>query len=306
MVGKMADETDPTEPPFLRLPPVAPHGGSKWARHFAGPDRVTVARPGTITLRDASIGPDGIAAAPPDGEIQEQTVFALPAGAAVSLGQFLTGPLNIALALPPPSPTLCGPALTPRQTEILARIGRLRDYTPLAGPRAFRNVIAAVETKHAVPGDHIRPLTDRLRAGQAAKTGAIAILPVREKERFCLANRASLAAWLRARRITVIDPEALRLTELLDSLAAAPLVLLADPSQSGLLALCHPGTKILEIAPEGWLGAQARHLCAMFGLAWTPFLATPPSYRLEGALPFGSLVPCSYEVPIRALAETLK
>jgi hypothetical protein len=34
-------------------------------------------------------------------------------------------------------------------------------------------------------------------------------------------------------------------------------------------------------------------------------VATPPTYPLRGALPFGSLVPCSYEIPIRELAKTL-
>jgi hypothetical protein len=133
----------------------------------------------------------------------------------------------------------------------------------------------------------------------------VAILPARETERFALTNRASLTAWLRARKITIIEPETMQLGALADCLAAAGTVVLADPEQSGLLALCSPGAKILEIAPEGWLGVQARWLAEIFGLRWTAFFASAPGYPLLGELPFGALVPLSYDVPIRALGKTL-
>jgi hypothetical protein len=134
---------------------------------------------------------------------------------------------------------------------------------------------------------------------------AVAILPPRETERFALTNRASLTAWLRARKITVIEPETMQLDALADCLAAAGTVVLADPEQSGLITLCSPGAKILEIAPEGWLGVQARWLAEVFGLRWTAFFAAAPGYPLLGDLPFGALVPLSYDVPIRALGKTL-
>jgi len=296
----MADQDDDAGPKLLRLPPVVPRGGSKWARQFGGPREVRVAGPGTVTLRNAWIDPDGgIGAA--DGEVAGKTVFALPAGGGVSLGQFLAGPLNLA----PPEVALCGPALTARQTDVLARLGRLRDYIPVAAPMGFAGVMAAADATGCVPGAYVRPLMDRLR-GPRASGGAIAILPARESERFCLANRASVAAWLRARRVEVVEPEGMRLAELAARLAGAEAVLLADAGQAGLLGLCHPGTKVLEVAPEGWLGGAARCLSAMFGLNWTPFLATAPSYTLQGGLPFGSLVACSYEIAIRALSEAMK
>jgi hypothetical protein len=152
----------------------------------------------------------------------------------------------------------------------------------------------------------LRLAADRLRAPAAPPGVPVAILPVRPFERFGLVNRASLTAWLRAKRFAVIEPERLKLPELIGYFAAAPLVLLADSRQAGLLGLCHPGTKILEIAPEGWLSAEAHYLSTVFGLDWRPFLAAPPSYPLRGTLPFGSLVPCSYEISIRELALALQ
>jgi hypothetical protein len=255
------------------------------------------ADPGFTTYENAVLHPDG-RITPHDPELapRDQIIVALAAGAPIALGQFLTGGLGQALTL---NQQLGGPPLTPRQTDVLARLGRLRDYIPIAAPQSFRAILAP----NAAPPP--RALADGLRAPAAPQTERIAILPIRETEKFCLANRASVSAWLRARKITIIDPEALRLADLLAALASASLILLADPRQVGLLPLCHPGTKILQIAPDGWLGAQARKFSETFALDWTHFLATPPTYPLRGALPFGSLVPCSYEIPIRELAKTL-
>lgn len=136
-------------------------------------------------------------------------------------------------------------------------------------------------------------------AGIAPQALRIAILPPRETERFTLANRASLTAWLRAKRITIIDsptPEALK---------SATILLLADPSQCAMLAHCTKGTKILEITPAGWSSRAIRSQCAALGLRWTEFLATPPSYPILSPIPFGARVPLNYEIPIRGLSQIL-
>jgi len=294
----------------LPLPPVAPLGGSKWARFYRGPSAVAVVTPDLIAVEGAVISPDGevtpIEDNPEAGEpLTETPSFWLEAGEKVSLGQFLTGSFNIALRLPT-FHHIIGSVLTARQTDVLARLGKLRDYAPLVAPRACSKVVFARFQPGAVAGPLVRFVADQLRLPAAAPGTPIAVLPVRQFERFGLVNRASLTAWLRAKRFLIVEPERLKLSELLELFAAAPVVLLADPRQAGLLGLCNPGTKILEIAPEGWLGASAHYLATLFGLDWQPFLACPPSYPLRGALPFGSLVPCSYEIPIRELALALQ
>jgi hypothetical protein len=290
------------------LPQVQPLGGSKWARFYAGLP-LRRAEPVIKIEMDAVIDADGRVSRPDEsGEpllSADETVFALEAGEGTSLGQFLSGSLNIALQSPDLD-HLAGPALSPRQTDVLARLGRLRGYVPVTAPRAFRRVISADFVPGTAPGPSVRFVADKLRLPVQAQGAAIAILPVRQFERFGLVNRASLTAWLRAKRFTVVEPERSKLSELLELFAAAPVVLLVDPRQVGLLGLCNPGTKIVEIAPEGWLSATGHYLSTMFGLAWQPFLAAAPSYPLRGALPFGSLVPCSYEISIRELALALR
>jgi hypothetical protein len=189
--------------------------------------------------------------------------------------------------------------------DVLARLGRLRDYVTISAPRRFRRIMVASLGQYCLPVSTLRGIADQLRAPKAESGTRIAILPVRQFERFCLTNRASLTAWLRARHFTILEPETARLPDTLERLAAASLVLLADPRQAGLLGLCHPGTRVIEVAPEGWLSATAHYYCTVFGLDWRPFLASPPCYPLRGALPFGSLVPCSYEVSIRDLAGAI-
>jgi hypothetical protein len=189
---------------------------------------------------------------------------------------------------------------------VLARLGRLRDYAAVGEAQFYEKVIAVDIAEGAAIGPVVKTVADRLRQPPPASGAAIAVLPVRQFERFGLVNRASLTAWLRAKRFTVVEPERLKLAELLAVFAAAPAVLLADPRQVGLVGLCHPGTRILEIAPEGWLGSAGHYLSTLFGLVWRPFLAAPPSYPLRGALPFGSLVPCSYEISIRDLAAAVQ
>jgi hypothetical protein len=294
----------------LPLPRVMPLGGSKWARFYAGPTAVAVTAPDLIALENTVIAADGgITSAEESLEAcataNNTPVFWLEAGERISLGQFLVGASNIALQLPTYH-RLAGPTLTARQTDVLARLGRLRDYAPITAPMSFHRVVFARFRAGAVAGPVVRFVADQLRVGAEAPGAPVAVLPVRQFERFGLVNRASLTAWLRAKRFVIVEPERVKLAETLELFAAAPVVLLADPRQAGLLGLCNPGTKVLEIAPEGWLDATGHYFSTLFGLYWQPFLACPPSYSLRGALPFGSLVPCSYEIPIRELALALQ
>jgi hypothetical protein len=297
----MPDDSSPPSPPVrATLAPFTPRGGSKWAHRFGWAKTVTVSGADVLRSESAVVHLDGTVtesgAAP---EMRDEIVFTLAAGEKVSLGRFLLG----GLACVPEGAVCCGAALTARQAEVMRKLGFFSGYITLATPARFRAVLSA--TVADVPGPHIKGIAERLWSRSGMTGAAVAILPPRETERFALTNRASLTAWLRARRITVIEPEVMPLDALAECLAAAGIVVLADPEQAGLLGLCSAGAKILEIAPEGWLGVQARWLAEMFGLRWTAFLAAAPGYPLLGELPFGALVPMSYDVPIRALGKTL-
>jgi len=295
----MPDDSSPP-PPRTTLAPFTPRGGSKWAHRFGWAKTVTVSGAEISRWEPAVAHPDGTVTeggSAPD--MRDEIVFMLAAGEKVSLGRFLLGgPASV-----PAGTACCGAPLTARQAEVLRKLGLFSGYITLSAPVRFRMVLAAATAD--VPGPHIKGMAERLRRKTQITGAAVAILPPRETERFALTNRASLTAWLRARKITVIEPETMPLDMLADYMAAAGTVVLADPEQSGLLALCSTGAKILEIAPEGWLGVQARWLAEMFGLRWTAFFAAAPGYPLLGELPFGALVPLSYDVPIRALGKTL-
>jgi hypothetical protein len=289
----------------LNLPRVSPLGTGKRSAFYGRPSSVRVGPAAIASIENGEIFPDGrVAAASGADDVADLILYTLPAGPTVCVGEFIAGPLNELLKINP-QPIIGGVPLSARQTDVLARLGRLRNYVTVTSARRFHRVMAATQGRSSLPASSLREIADRLRAAKADSGGRIAILPVRQYERFCLTNRASLTAWLRARRFTILEPETTRLPELADQFAAASLVLLADPRQAGLLGLCHPGAQIIEIAPEGWLSAAAHYYCTVFGLDWRPFLAAPPSYPLRGALPFGSLVPCSYEISIRDLAGAL-
>jgi len=263
---------------------------------------------GTILRAGAVVHPNGdVSEAGMGLEQLDAEVFPLAAGDAITLGRFLSGPLAASIATDGTRQfAYCGARLSPCQTEALQKLGAAGGYVTLESPARFRSVICLPPAPAAlVAGPHLRALADRLRSVGPAPHQRLAILPPRETERFSLTNRASLMAWLRAKKFTIIVPETLKFDELANWMAAAALLILADPEQAGLVSLCARDTKILEIAPEGWLGAHTRWFCQVFGLQWTPFLANAPAYPLLNAIPFGARVPLSYEIPIRALAKTL-
>jgi hypothetical protein len=302
------EPVSPPAPEFLDLRRVIPAGGSKWAHCFAGPTSVQVSDGGTLIRHGAIVHPNGQVFEDGAGLTQhEADVFPLAAGEGVLLGRFLAGPLAASIASADGREfCYCGARLSRRQAEVLQKLGKADGYITLEAPARFRTVISQTqESAHFIPGSYMRVLAGRLRGPAAAEYRRLAILPARETERFALTNRASLTAWLRAKKFEVIEPEAMAFDPLAAALAAASLIIVADPEQAGLVSLCAPETKILEIAPEGWLGASARGVCQNFGLEWIAFLANAPAYPLLHAIPLGARVPLSYEIPIRALAKTL-
>jgi len=255
--------------------------------------------------------PDGtIATAPPDaGALQDvfaDTAFPLAAGPAIPLGQFLTAQLPGILpqrATWETGRVACAPP-TPVQREVLRRLGLLDNHVSLTQPVRFRLAVGQAAATPG-PGEAVLDLFAKLRAVPNGAGKRLAILPPRDREHFTLRNRASLTAWLRARRITLIDPDALGFDALAATLADASVLILTDPAQAGLIGLCGATTKILEAAPEGFAGAAARALCGALGLDWALLLGTPPSYPLLQPLAFGARVPLAYEIPISGLNAIL-
>jgi len=302
------------DPQVLRRPRparIAPLGGSKWAPFFAGARAAPVAPRALELLEPGYLNADGTpAATPPEAaETALAAAMGVPTGGAVPLGTLLTDILPAFAAAAPalPGVQLAGPAPSPAEAGLLAALGLSDAFVALPGPaRAERLLVPAAPTPHAAPTDAAAmALLARLRPpAQPGAPAGLAILP-HPGQRFSLRNQASVAAWLRARRIAVLDPDASDYAALAAQLGAATLVLIAEPAQAGLLALCQPGTRIVEIAAEGWAGARTRTLCAALDLPWWLFLGAPPSYPLSTALPFGAPTPMAFELSIAALNKAL-
>ena len=310
-------------PPDATLPALAerhylrgktrPLGGSARAFLYAGPRAITIrgreiiAHPNATCLPDGGIGLDESTA-----PLVHETVFPLAAGRGVALGDFCASALPGILAAQPfwPGSRLVGAALTPAQHSVLARLGIAHAYRVLTEPASFATVLAARAAQaYAAPADvDYLALMDLLRNPPAANVPApVALLPAASgQKRFALRNRASLAAWLRARHFTLLEPDTEDFAQTASTLAQATLVLLAEPEQAGLLGLCPPETQVLEIAPEGWAGAKTRALCDALGLRWNLFLADPPAYPVLRALPLGASCALSYEVKLAALGRALE
>jgi len=297
--------------------PVIPHvhGGSKWAHLFSGKRRLAARETGTVLHLNALCQPNGTIADPAEGEDTQgafaDTAFPLRAGPGITLGQFLTGALPGIMAQRATweNGRVACAAPTPQQRDVLRRLGLLDGYVALVQPVRFRLVVGQAGTppRPAPAGQALLALYETLRATPPeADRKPLAILPSRERESFALRNRASLTAWLRARRIAILDPEILSFDAVAAALAGVSVLILADPAQAGLFGLCAPETKLLEIVPEGFAAMQAREICAMLGAEWSLVLGGAPSYPLTQSLAFGASVPLSYEVPINALHGALR
>lgn len=282
-------------------------GGSKWSRLFAGPPAAVLPGYRVNRFTSAICRPDGEVDFFGDAGVEAQgAVFALAAGPYVPLGQFIAARLPAILAALPDheGARLAGAALTAAQHGVLARLGLAQNYETLSAPCRFAE--ALVCRREAGDGAALAELSRRLRDPPARDVPALAaILPDPAAERFSLRNRTSLAAWLRARGAALLDPDDDPFTQTAAAMARASALVIADPSQAGLLTLCPPGTQVLEIAPEGWAGTDIRSLCAALNLPWRLFLAPPPRYPLSEPLPFSALRVLSYEIPIAPLARLL-
>ncbi len=307
-----ATDTEPVLPARRPRPPrVAPFGGSKWAAFFAGPREAPLARRPLQSQEPGYLQVDGtIAGGVPEAAVAGgDAVFWMPTGNHMALGRLLTDilPAWRAASRDLPALPLSGPALSTAEAGLLAALDLQDRFLTMTTPCRFERLIAA-ETlpAHLAPADpDALALMERLRPpAQPGAPAGVAILP-RGTHRFWLRNQSSVAAWLRARRIAVIDPDHDEFSHTASLLSAATLVLLAEPAQAGLLAFCQPQTRIVELAPEGWAGASTRTLCAALDLNWRLFLGGPPTYPLSAPLPFGAPAPMAYELSILLLNKAL-
>jgi hypothetical protein len=297
------DETGPAV--YARIwPYVAPYGGSKWAAYFGAPLQFS-APPSVLQRHEQAVcGVDGRLAEAVAAEALPFTAFAVPAGPDVPAGRFLSHVLPgiDRFCLEVPGARLAGPALTAGQHDLLERLGWQGRYLTLSAPARFAAVFTVTPGFDAAA---FASLVARLRPAQAASPAhSLAILPAGE-QRFSLRNRSSLTAWFRARRVAVLPAEMVSFAARAEALAGAGQVFLADASQAGLLGLCAPGTKVLELAPEGWVSGEVRAICEAAGLAWNLFLGTAPLYPVLQPPPFGAATALSYEIPIGPLGKTL-
>lgn len=306
-------ETDVTDalPRRPRSPRVKPFGGSKWAALFAGPRAAPLAPRSVQAQAPGYLQADGTIAGgvPEDAMPGGECVFWLPTGHHVPLGSLLTDilPSWRAAARDLPELPLSGPAPSAAEAGLLAALDLQDRFLTVTAPCRFERLLAAAPLPpYVAPADDdALALMARLRPpAQPGAPAGVAILP-RGTQRFWLRNQSSVAAWLRARRISVLDPDHDDFSHTAALLSAATLVLLADPGQAGLLAFCQPQTRIVELAPEGWAGARTRTLCAALGLTWRLFLGGPPTYPVSAPLPFGAPAPMAYELSILLLNKAL-
>jgi hypothetical protein len=237
-------------------------------------------------------------------EASPATAFAVPAGPDVPAGRFLSHilPGIHKFSAEMPGAKLAGPALTPGQHDLLERLGWGGRYITLTTAMRFAALFTVTPGFDAAA---FASLLARLRPAQATPPASmLAILPEGE-QRFSLRNRSSLMAWFRARRVAVLPSEMVSFAARAEALAGAGQVFLADEAQAGLLGLCAPGTKVLELAPEGWVSGEVRAICEAAGLEWNLFLGTAPRYPVLQPPPFGAATALSYEIPIGPLGKTL-
>lgn len=294
----MSESSDPSNAaaPLTPALPIAVADGSGNWRHNAPP----------AILPDQIISPDGdLLQRTESAEFFDQKAVPLRGLHHALTGEWLLELLAKSAWLEAePGFQLCGPVLSPAQAQMLARLGQLDRYITLQAPARFRAIADIPPTRR--PPASIYDAAARLREAATIGNARIAILPQHETEHFALANRASLAAWARAKRFTLIIPEMMNFADLASTMATAALVMIADRRQTGLLTLSSPGANIIEIAPSGWRSITGRLLCEALGQNWLPCDAGPPSYKLLTPLPFGTRVPLSYEVPIGDLARLLQ
>jgi hypothetical protein len=292
------------------------YGGGKWRQGDVPAMDLTPQTLQPAILEDTAAGLNGDVLTQADGAARSpayavplRAVDSLPGAApGALLGEWLLDVLVKSAWLAQQSAQqapyrLCGPPLSPAQSQIIHLLGQ-NNYITLSAPTRFARLAHFESVRR--PPHFIKPMAEALRDPGPASETRLAILPQHASEAFTLANRASLSAWARAKRFSLIDPDAMNFDALKAALAAAGTIMMADQRQAGLLALCQPRAKIIDIAPAGWRSATGQYLCKLFDLAWLPCVAGPPSYKLLTPLPFGARVPLSYEVPINDLAKLLE
>ena len=245
-------------------------------------------------------------------------------GPTVSLGRFLTEGLAIALlqrdalgAVP-----LIGAEPTLVQRAALEALDLARGYRVIDQPMQVRRLVVTRREPDGA-GARIRPAhADRfMRVAIEALRFAVEPFEISAQvalrrgvpaSDFVIANRLSFDRWLASMGVASLDAEAMQfgdkalgLFDLAAALAGARAVVIDDPGQAGLLGFCDPGTKIVEVAIEGWTDPRIAAMCRIFALDWQVVLCPAPAYSLSQPVPLGSASLLRTEIDIAGVAMAL-
>ncbi|HQT88652.1 MAG TPA: hypothetical protein PK677_08880 [Acidiphilium sp.] len=252
------------------------------------------------------------------------TAAPIASGAAISLGRFLTEGLAIALlqrdvigVVP-----LIGAGPTPAQRAALDALDLASDFIAIDRATRVRRMIVTQRESGAING-RVPPVhADRFMrvAIEALRfavepyeiSSQIALRRPRPIADYDVANRLSFDSWLASMGVVTIDPTAMRigasdlgLLDLAAALAGARCVVIDDPSQAGLLGFCDPGTKVVEIAVDGWTDPRIAAMCLVFALDWRVVLCAAPAYSVSQPVPLGSTSLLRTEIDIAGVAMAL-
>lgn len=252
------------------------------------------------------------------------TAAPIAVGSAIPLGRFLTEGLAIALlqrdvigVVP-----LIGAAPTPVQRAALDALNLARDFIVIDRPTRLRRMIVTKRETGVIDGRAPPVHADRfMRVAIEALRFAVepyeisARVALRRREPiadYVVANRLSFDSWLASMGVVTIDPTAMRigasdlgLLDLAAALAGARCVVIDDASQAGLLGFCDPGTKVVEVAVDGWTDPRIAAMCRVFALDWRVVLCAAPAYSVSKPVPLGSTSLLRTEIDIAGVALAL-
>jgi hypothetical protein len=248
----------------------------------------------------------------------------IASGATIPLGRFLTEGLAIALlqrdviGMVP----LIGAALTPAQRAAMEALDLATHFKVIDRPTRLRRMIVT-ERETGIHQGRPAPLhADRFMrvAIEALRfdvepyeiSAQIALRRHEPLSEYAIANRLSFDSWLGSMGVVTIDAALMRiggcdsgLLDLAAAMAGARRVVIDDPDQAGLLGFCDPGTKVVEIAVDGWANPRIAAMCRIFALEWCVVLCPAPVYSISQPVPLGSKSLLRTEIDIAGVAMAL-
>ncbi len=289
------------------LPPLVPPriiGGTKWSRFYI-PNAAFVPKTPQTSVEQDEAWPSVSAAICG----QEEAIW-IQAGRDISMGGFLSPNLAKTFTLMQSNPErrATGLPLSGPQFSCLCKLGISERYAAVSETLPHQNGGVA-EDRRICGATTLGALISMMLALRSpepiTEPRLLLILPATSRSPIRLRNRGSISSWLRARRAVVLDPDTMPFEQLTHCLATASCIIIAAPEQAGVLGLCSPDVKVLELAPDGAALSSVKAACSVFGLDWSLCLGSSPEYSvLTGERAFEP-AGLSFEVPIQDLAHAL-